>query len=103
VTVEMEREIVNGKRTSTLWFYLIEGMERRPLREVTWFFEEEEVSVGLVFMWRSLRRLREMKRVRRVWRYNIGGWKSRWLSVKMRLEKMIILFLCGKRALPLFQ
>lgn len=38
----MEREVVDGKRTSTLWVYLIEGMERRPLKEVTWVFEEEE-------------------------------------------------------------
>lgn len=40
-----------------------------------------------------------MKRVRRVWRCNFGGWKSRWPSVKMRLQKVIIIFLCGKRAL----
>ncbi len=38
----MEREIVDGKRTSTLWVYLIGRMERRPLREVTWVSEEEE-------------------------------------------------------------
>lgn len=38
----MEREIVDGKPTSTLWVYLIEGNERRPLREVAWVFEKEE-------------------------------------------------------------
>lgn len=38
----MEREIIDGKPTSTLWVYAVEGVERRPLREVTWVFEKEE-------------------------------------------------------------
>ena len=37
-TVEMEREVVDGKPTSTLWVYVLEGLERRPVREVTWVF-----------------------------------------------------------------
>lgn len=41
-TVEMEREVVDEKPTSTLWVYRIEGAEKTPLREVTWVFEREE-------------------------------------------------------------
>jgi hypothetical protein len=25
-----------------LWIYLVEGVQKSPLREVTWFFEEQE-------------------------------------------------------------
>ena len=33
---------MDGKPTSTLWVYKVEGLKRRPLREVTWVFEKEE-------------------------------------------------------------
>lgn len=42
MTVEIEREIVDGKPTSTLWVYVIEGLERRPVREVSWVFDEAD-------------------------------------------------------------
>ena len=42
VTVEIEREIKDGKPTSTLWVYMINGAQKTPLREVTWVFEKEE-------------------------------------------------------------
>lgn len=35
-TVEMVRE-----QSNTLWIYLVEGVQRNPIREVTWAFEEE--------------------------------------------------------------
>ena len=42
VTIEMEREVKAGQRTSTLWIYAIAKGERRPIREVTWAFESLE-------------------------------------------------------------
>lgn len=42
VTVEMEREIIDDKPTSTLWVYAIEATKRTPLREVTWVFDEAD-------------------------------------------------------------
>lgn len=41
-TVEMEREVVDGKPTSTLWVYVLEGLEPRPAREVSWVFDRVE-------------------------------------------------------------
>ena len=44
-TIEMVRE-----NDGSLWIYLVEGIERSPLRVVTWFFdanEEEECWVGV--------------------------------------------------------
>ena len=38
-TVEVEREVVDGKLTSTLWVYAFEGLERKPVREITWVFD----------------------------------------------------------------
>ena len=48
VKVEMEREVVNGKGTSTLWVFVYgkDGV-RMPVREVTWVFEganEKEIE-----------------------------------------------------------
>ena len=40
-TVELEREVVDGKPTSTLWVYALEGVERRPVREITWVFDSD--------------------------------------------------------------
>ena len=37
VTVEMEKG-----EDGSLWVYLIEGVKRVPLREVTWVFEDED-------------------------------------------------------------
>ena len=43
LTVEMEREVVDGKETSTLWVNVVmNGGQRRPVREITWVFEEAE-------------------------------------------------------------
>ena len=39
VTVEMEREVVDGRLGSTLVIYMVEGELKRPIREVTWVFE----------------------------------------------------------------
>ncbi|KAE8554770.1 hypothetical protein TMatcc_005694 [Talaromyces marneffei ATCC 18224] len=38
-TIELVREADN-----TLWVYLVEGVSRVPLREVTWAFEQEETA-----------------------------------------------------------
>ncbi|MCJ1263513.1 hypothetical protein MMC22_003383 [Lobaria immixta] len=46
VTVEMEREVVDGKRTSTLWIYMVDGETRRPVREVTWVFDGVDEGNG---------------------------------------------------------
>lgn len=46
VTMEMEREIVDGKPTSTLWVYVVDGEKRRPIREVTWVFEGVDEGNG---------------------------------------------------------
>ena len=55
-TIEIARESgTDGKLSSALWVYLIEGAERKPLREITWVFENadakgadiEECWVGL--------------------------------------------------------
>lgn len=45
-TVEVSREIVDGEKTSTLWVYSVhpETGDKRPLREVTWVFEEENLQ-----------------------------------------------------------
>lgn len=46
-TIEARRE--RDELGKSLWVYAIDGEERRPLREVNWFFAEEEgweVSVG---------------------------------------------------------
>jgi regulation of enolase protein 1 (concanavalin A-like superfamily) len=42
-TIEMEREVDLGGRTSSLWIYVIgaEG-KRRPIREITWVFGSHE-------------------------------------------------------------
>jgi len=37
-TIEMTRD------AGTLWIYLIEGIRRQPIREVTWVFEEESTT-----------------------------------------------------------
>ena len=40
VTVVMEREVLEGVGGSTLCVYVVEGVEKRVVREVTWVFEE---------------------------------------------------------------
>lgn len=40
VTIEMEREVREGVRGSTLCVYVVEGVEKRVVRKVTWVFEE---------------------------------------------------------------
>ena len=46
VTVEMEREVIEGEKGSTLHIYMMEGIERKPIREVTWVFGEDEDMEG---------------------------------------------------------
>ncbi|KAL2039507.1 hypothetical protein N7G274_007779 [Stereocaulon virgatum] len=46
VTIGMEREVLDGKKGSTLWVYILEGVEKRAVREVTWVFGEEQDTVG---------------------------------------------------------
>lgn len=44
-TIEMVREA-----DDSLWIYLVEGVQKSPIREVTWIFQEEgveEVWVGV--------------------------------------------------------
>ncbi|KAE8147206.1 hypothetical protein BDV25DRAFT_160825 [Aspergillus avenaceus] len=44
-TLEIVKEPDNS-----LWIYLVEGVQKNPLREITWFFEEQDVQdlwVGL--------------------------------------------------------
>lgn len=36
-------ELVRGQDNS-LWIYLVEGLEKSPIREVTWVFEQEYVK-----------------------------------------------------------
>ena len=42
VTIEMERGVIEGEAGNTLWIYVMEGIERKPIREVTWVFAEEK-------------------------------------------------------------
>jgi regulation of enolase protein 1 (concanavalin A-like superfamily) len=37
-------ELVREEAENTLWVYLVEGVSRVPLREVTWAFDEEETA-----------------------------------------------------------
>lgn len=37
-------ELVREEHDNTLWVYLVEGLSRVPLREVTWAFEQEETA-----------------------------------------------------------
>lgn len=41
LTLEFERKIKDGKPQSALWIYIVEGVERTPVREVTWVFEDD--------------------------------------------------------------
>ena len=39
-TIEMEREVESGKKTSSLWIYIVgRDGKRRPIREITWVFD----------------------------------------------------------------
>ena len=41
VTVEVEREVENGEKTASLWVYVVgKDGKRRPIREITWVFED---------------------------------------------------------------
>ena len=46
VTVEMEREVLEGVGGSTLFVYVMEGVEKRVVREVTWVFEKVDGEGG---------------------------------------------------------
>lgn len=48
VTIEMEREVKREAKTTTLWIYATEaGQRRRPVREITWVFEDAEKKEGV--------------------------------------------------------
>jgi regulation of enolase protein 1 (concanavalin A-like superfamily) len=38
-TLEMAKE-----QDNSLWIYLVEGLQKSPLREITWIFEEKDVK-----------------------------------------------------------
>lgn len=46
VTIELSREVANGEKTSTLWVHFIDPVSgnKRPLREVAWVFEDENLK-----------------------------------------------------------
>lgn len=46
MTVEMEREVIDGEKGSALYIYMMEGVERKSIREVTWVFGEDEDMEG---------------------------------------------------------
>ena len=46
MTIEMERKVIEGEKGSTLNIYMMEGVERKSIREVTWVFGEEEDLEG---------------------------------------------------------
>lgn len=46
VTIEMEREVKEGEKGSALYIYMLEGVERKMIREVTWVFSEDEDMEG---------------------------------------------------------
>ena len=53
VTIGMEREVLDGKVTSVLVVYVMEGNKKRHVREITWAFEgavenERECWVGVL-------------------------------------------------------
>ena len=46
MTIEMERKVIEGEKRSTLNVYMMEGVERKSIREVTWVFSEDENMEG---------------------------------------------------------
>ena len=48
LTVEMERKVKNGKPTDTLCVFVVQGVERRVVREVAWAFEGTDTAHGWV-------------------------------------------------------
>ncbi|MCJ1285174.1 hypothetical protein MMC26_004512 [Xylographa opegraphella] len=53
VTIGMERELLDGKASSVLVVYIVEGNVKRNVREITWVFEdtgenERECWVGVL-------------------------------------------------------
>ena len=48
LTVEMERKIRDGQPTSTLCVLIVQGVERRIVREVTWAFEGTDGAEGWI-------------------------------------------------------
>ncbi|KKK18581.1 hypothetical protein AOCH_006989 [Aspergillus ochraceoroseus] len=35
---------INKEQDNSLWIYLVEGVQKSPIREVTWVFEEQDVT-----------------------------------------------------------
>jgi uncharacterized protein len=48
ITFEIEREEADEKNGSSLWVYLIEGGERKAVREMTWVFKEKADLDGMI-------------------------------------------------------
>ena len=46
MTVEMEREVIEGEKGSALYIHMMEGVERKLIREITWVFGENEDLEG---------------------------------------------------------
>lgn len=42
ITLEFERKVQADQLQSALWVYVVHGSERRPIRKVTWVFEEDQ-------------------------------------------------------------
>jgi hypothetical protein len=42
VTIEIAREEKGDAMGPALWVYVVEGVERKPVREVSWFFEDAD-------------------------------------------------------------
>ncbi|KAI9793729.1 MAG: hypothetical protein M1816_007624 [Peltula sp. TS41687] len=48
LTIEFERKANGDKLESSLWIYAVEANERRPIRKITWMFEEDqEIWIGV--------------------------------------------------------
>lgn len=50
LTLEFERKLKDGAPQAALWIYAIEGVERTPVREVTWAFEEGDTADGQIWI-----------------------------------------------------
>ena len=46
IIIELSREVANNEKTSTLWVHFVDPVSgnKRPLREVAWVFEEENLN-----------------------------------------------------------
>ncbi|MCJ1322648.1 hypothetical protein MMC15_007997 [Xylographa vitiligo] len=76
VTIGMEREVLDGNATSVLVVYVIEGYQKRHVREISWVFEgveESEKECGSESLWPNQQKIRMLKK--RTWRCCLKDWK----------------------------